>query len=49
MKSIVGNLKGKERRGSTESLEDYRKRKREVQGEERECSEDIFKRKVIKC
>jgi len=44
MKSIVGNLKSKERRGSTGSLEDYRKKKREVQGEERECSEDILKK-----
>jgi len=44
MKSVEKIREGRERRGSTGSLEDYRKRKREMQREEGENKEDIFKR-----
>jgi len=44
MRSAVENLKGKERRGSTGSIEDFRKRKREMSGESKGDKEDIFKR-----
>jgi len=44
MKSVVETLKSKETRGSTESLEDYKKRKREMWGEDGERKENIFKK-----
>jgi len=44
MKSVEKIREGKERRGSTGSIEDYRKRKREMQREEGENKEVIFKR-----
>jgi len=40
----VKTLKGKERRGSTGSSEDYKKRKREMLGVDGEREEDIFKK-----
>jgi len=50
MKSIVENVKSKERRGSTGSIEEYKKRKRQMlgvggKGEGEEM--DIFKRSNI--
>jgi len=49
MKSVVETLKSKERRGSTGSLEDYKKRKREMSGENGREGRRIFSRRAIGC